>query len=175
LSDSEVRDQILIFVFAGQVTTSLALTFALWLLGRHPDIQRRVRAEAAEVLTGAPTAEDARHLVYTTMVLEEATRLYPPVPFLGRKSSAEADLCGCRVPAGTDVAPSAWVIQRRPDLFENPEVFDPDRFAPERKKDMHKYAWFPFGHGPRLALARLVQELDFATPPGEVRMISGVT
>lgn len=189
LSDSEVRDQILIFLFAGQDTTSIALTFALWLLGRHPDIQQRVRDEADRVLTGrTPTAEDVSALGYTTMVLKEATRLYPPVPYVGRKAVEERQICGYRIPAGADVATSPWVIQRRPDYFEDPESFDPDRFLPECEKAMHKYAWFPFGHGPRgcigqhfamleaaLALARLVQEFEFRTPPGDPQLRVGIT
>ncbi|WP_068274406.1 cytochrome P450 [Aldersonia kunmingensis] len=189
LSDSEVRDQILIFLFAGQDTTSIALTFALWLLGRHPEIQQQVRDEADRVLTGqTPTAEDVRALGYTTMVLKEATRLYPPVPYVARKAVEERELCGYRIPAGSDVATSAWVIHRRPDLFEDPETFDPDRFLPAREKAMHKYAWFPFGHGPRgcigqhfamleaaLALGRLVQEFEFRTPPGDPQLRSGIT
>jgi cytochrome P450 len=189
LSADTVRDQLMIFLFAGQETTSITLMFALRLLGQHPQIQDRVHAEAEAVLDGTPpSAAQAHALRFTLMVLKEATRLFPPAPTLSRRAIAADTICGYDIPAGAEVEPSAWVIHRRPDLWEDPERFDPERFAPEAQRGRHRYAWFPFGNGPRgcvgehfalleasLALAMLVREFRFETPPGEIPLTVRIT
>ena len=188
LTDEEVRDQVMIFLLAGQETTSIALTFALWLLGRHPDIQARVREEADRVLTDSPTAAEIKSLTYAAMVVKEATRLFPPVPFIGRNSAEEDSVCGFALPAGAQIALSPWVIHRRADIFPNPHRFEPERFSADREKSLHRYAWFPFGHGPRgcigqhfamleaaLALAYLVREFELVTPSGIPNLNVGIT
>ncbi|MFD3508723.1 cytochrome P450 [Nocardia sp. NPDC058666] len=188
LSDNEIRDQVKIFLFAGHDTTATALTFALHLLGSAPEAQARVREEADRVLTGSPpTAADIHELTYTTMVLKEATRLYPSAPFLSRRAVRDSDICGYHIPAGADVTISPWVVHHRADLWPDPYRFDPDRFDPDLDKQRHKFAWFPFGHGPRgcigqhfamleaaLTLATLVRDFEFTTPPGEVAVTSDV-
>ena len=189
LTDAEVRDQVLIFLLAGHETTSTALTYALRLLGRHPDAQRRVRAEVAAVIgDGAVTAQHVPALAYTTMVLKETMRLYPSAPLLGRRAVEDDEIRGYRIPAGADVVVAPWVVHRHPDFWDRPQRFDPQRFTPEREKARHRYAWFPFGGGPRgcigqhfsmlesvIALAMLVREFDFVAPPGEPRRTNHIT
>jgi cytochrome P450 len=150
LTDSEVRDQILIFLLAGHETTSTALTFTLHLLGRHPDVQDRVRSEVMSVIGDQPpTAEHVRAMTYTTAALQEALRLYPSAPLIGRRSVADDEICGYHVPAETEVAVVPWVIHRRADLWPDPLRYDPARFVPPVPADRHRYAWMPFGGGPR--------------------------
>jgi cytochrome P450 len=153
LSTQEVRDLLLIFLIAGHETTATALTFAWHLLGRHPDMQRRVQQEVDEVLGGrVPTAEDVPRLGYTTAVVNEALRLYPPASAFGRRSVAADRIGGYRIPPGSVVVLSPWATHRRPDLWPDPERFDPGRFGPAAASGRHRYAWFPFGGGPRACI-----------------------
>jgi cytochrome P450 len=189
LSDAEIRDQVLIFLLAGHETTSTALTYALHLLGRHPEVQRQVRAEVAAIAGDRDlTAQDAATLEYTTMALKETMRLYPSAPFLGRQAVEDDQISGYRIPAGAEVVLAPWITHRHPQFWDQPDRFDPDRFLPEREKARHRYAWFPFGGGPRacigqhfsmlesvIALATLVRDFDFAAPPGEPRRTNHIT
>ena len=189
LADGEVRDQVLVFLLAGHETTSTALTYSLHLLGRHPDVQHRVRAEV-DTIAGdrALTAQDVSALGYTTMVLKEAMRLYPSAPFVGRRAVQDDQIGGYYVPAGADVVLAPWITHRHPTFWEQPERFDPQRFTPEQEKARHRYAWFPFGGGPRacigqrfsmlesvIALAALVRDFQFAAPPSEPARTNHVT
>jgi cytochrome P450 len=161
LDDAEIRDQVLIFLLAGHDTTAIALTFALYLLGRHPDAQRRVRNEVDAVLGDqTPGAEDVDRLPYTTMVLKEAMRLYPPAWGLGRRTVAGDSIDGFEIPPGSDVVVSAWVTHRHPAFWEDPERFDPERFAPEREAERHRHAYFPFGAGPRACIGQYFSMLE---------------
>ena len=152
LSDEEVRDQVLVFLLAGHETTAIALTFALHLLGRHPEVQDAVRAEVREVVgDGRPTAAAAASLPLTTAVLRETMRLYPSVPFFPRLTVADDEVLGHRIRAGTTVVLGPWSIHRHPEVWDDPLTFDPGRFAPdvEAAAHRHRYAWMPFGGGPR--------------------------
>jgi cytochrome P450 len=162
LDDAEIRDQVLIFLLAGHDTTAIALTFALHLLGRHPDAQARVRAEAAALGGRAPGAADVEQLAYTTMVLKEAMRLYPPAWAFGRKNCADDEIGGHRVPAGAEIVVSPWVTHRHPGFWEDPLRFDPERFAPEREADRHRHAYLPFGAGPRACIGQYFSMLEAA-------------
>jgi cytochrome P450 len=124
------------------------------LLSRHPEIARKVRAEADAVLAGgrAPTFEDVTRLSYTRMVLEEVLRLYPPLWMLVRDTMADDAIGGYDVPRGTVIAISPWVVHRLPRLWNNPEGFDPERFTPEAAEQRHKFAHLPFGGGPRTCI-----------------------
>jgi cytochrome P450 len=189
LDDAEIRDQVLIFLLAGHDTTAIALTFALHLLGRHDDAQRRVREEVDEVLGDrTPTAEDVAALPYTTMVLKEAMRLYPPAWGLGRRATTTDRIDGCEIPAGADIAVSSWVTHRHPSFWEEPERFVPERFAPEREADRHRHAYFPFGAGPRacigqyfsileavIALAVIVRHYELASMTDRVPLAPRIT
>jgi cytochrome P450 len=162
LEDSEIRDQVLIFLLAGHDTTAIALTFALHLLGHHPEAQERVRAEAAALDGRTPGAADVEQLAYTTMVLKEAMRLYPPAWGFGRRNSADDEVGGHRVPAGADILVSPWVTHRHPAFWDEPERFDPERFTPAREAERHKHAYFPFGAGPRACIGQYFSMLEAA-------------
>jgi cytochrome P450 len=189
LADPEIRDQVLIFLLAGHETTSTALTYALHLLGRHPQAQQRVREEVtAAVGPRMPAAGDVPALGYTSMVVREALRLYPPVPLIGRRAVAEDEIRGYRIPAGTDVILAPWVIHRHPRFWADPERFDPERFDPAAERIRHRYAWLPFGGGPRgcigqhfsmlettIALAALVRDFTFTAPADRPAYTSQMT
>ncbi|GAA2804188.1 hypothetical protein GCM10010441_31240 [Kitasatospora paracochleata] len=190
LDATELREQVLVFLLAGHETTATSLTFALHLLGLHPKEQERAREEVDRVLAGGrrPTAEDYNALPYTTQVLKEAMRLFPAAPAIGRRSVAETVIGGVTVPAGSDVLVSPYVTHRHPAHWEDPERFDPDRFTPEREAQRHRYAWFPFGGGPRacigqhfsmlesvLGLAALLREFEIEAVDTEVELGQGIT
>jgi cytochrome P450 len=149
----QVRDEALIFLLAGHETTSTAMTFTLHLLGRHAGEQQLVHNELDAVLGGrAPTLDDAPALERTAMAIKEAMRLYPPAYALGRLSVTDNEICGYLIPAGSFVAVSQFATHRHPQFWENPETFDPARFASEREAGRHPYAYFPFGGGPRACI-----------------------
>ena len=157
LDDEEVRSQVLLFMLAGHETTAIALTFALHLLGRHQDVQDGVRDEVREVLgDGSPSAATIAALPLTTAVLKEAMRLYPSAPIMGRLTVAEDDLMGHRVAPGTNVVVVPWTIHRHPEFWQDPLVFDPMRFTGggTRPEPSHRYAWMPFGGGPRACIGQ---------------------
>jgi cytochrome P450 len=148
LGDKAVRDELLVFLLAGHDTTSTTLTYALWALGHHPDMQARVAAEAAAV--GATlTVDDVPRLPYTTQVLHEALRLCPPAPAIGRMAMRDIVVDGFRVPAGTNVIVGVYALHRDPSLWPEPTRFDPERFSPERARARDRWQFVPFGGGPR--------------------------
>lgn len=189
LSDKEVRDQALIFLLAGHETTATSLTFTLHLLGLHPEIQQRVRDEAAQVLGGRlPDTADTRHLAYTTMAVKEAMRLYPAVYAIPRLVVQTDELGGFTIPAGSVAVVGPWVTHRHLEFWEDPERFDPERFTPEEEKARHRYAYFPFGGGPRACIGQyfsmletivmtavVIRAYEFSTPPGPVKLFTGIT
>jgi cytochrome P450 len=189
LDDVEVREQALIFLLAGHETTATSLTFTLHLLGHHPEIQQLVHEEVDRVLGDrAPELEDVRALEYTTMVIKEAMRLYPAAYTIVRVPVSDDHHNGYRIPAGTATMVSPWVTQRHPRLWDAPARFDPERFRPEREKARHRYAYFPFGGGPRacigqyfsmleavIIVARLMQSYHVTTSSDPVRLFTGIT
>ncbi|HVD52659.1 MAG TPA: cytochrome P450 [Propionibacteriaceae bacterium] len=150
MSNQEVRDQVLIFLLAGHETTSTALTFTMHLLGRHPDVQAAVHREITDVLAGhAPRVDDIPRLNLTAMAIKEAMRLYPPAYSFGRVAEHEVTIGGRRIPAGSLILLSPWATQRRPDLWPDPQRFDPARFEPAAERARPRYAYFPFAGGLR--------------------------
>jgi cytochrome P450 len=150
MSDRQVRDEVMGFLIAGHETVSTGLTWTWYFLSTHPAVAHRLRAELAEVLSGrVPTVEDIPQLPYTTMVLEEAMRHYPPIWVMLRNPLEDDEIGGYSIPAGTFVILCPYVTHRHPDFWENAEGFDPERFTPERTTGRHRYAYFPFGGGPR--------------------------
>ncbi|HJL18790.1 MAG TPA: cytochrome P450 [Sandaracinaceae bacterium LLY-WYZ-13_1] len=150
MSESQLRDEVLTLVLAGHETTANALSWTWMLLSRHPDVDRRLEAELDAVLGGrAPTVADLPELVFTDRVVRESMRLYPPVWAFERDALEDDELAGYRVPAGATVGISPFVLHRHPAHWENAEGFDPDRFAPERSGGRSRFAYLPFGAGPR--------------------------
>lgn len=178
----QVRDEALIFLLAGHETTSTALTFTLHLLGCHPNEQRLVHDEIDAVLGDrSPTAADAAALQRTAMAIKEAMRLYPPAYAVGRQTEAEQQIGGYRIPAGSHVVVSQFATHRHPKFWDDAESYEPERFSPEREAARHRFAYFPFGGGPRacigaqfamleatIAIAVLLQRFRVRSEPGRV-------
>ncbi|MFI8965850.1 cytochrome P450 [Streptomyces sp. NPDC053493] len=158
---AELREQVLVFLLAGHETTATSLAFSLHLLARHPEAQKRVHEELDRVLAGrTPTAADLDALPYLTQVLKEAMRLFPAAPAIGRRAVEATEIGGYAIPAGADVIVSPWVTHRHPRYWDDPERFDPDRFTPEAEAARPRYAWFPFGGGPRACIGQHFSMLE---------------
>jgi cytochrome P450 len=146
LSEQEIRDEIATFLVAGHETTAMALTWTLALLSTYPEARQRLEDEVDAVLGDGPA--DPGKLPWTTAVISEAMRLYPPAWTLERTALADDDVCGTPVPAGSMVAVLPYLIHRNPAVWPNPAGFDPGRFRPG-VPERHRYAWLPFGGGKR--------------------------
>ncbi|GAA3748567.1 cytochrome P450 [Salinactinospora qingdaonensis] len=148
-----MRDELVTLLLAGHETTASTLGWTFHLLDRHPHVLERLRSEAIDVLGDRlPTYEDLHRLTYTTTVIQEAMRLYPPVWILPRRAREADEVGGYRVPAGADVLICPYTLHRHPDLWEEPERFDPDRFTADRSAGRQRYAYIPFGAGPRFCV-----------------------
>ncbi|GAA3764749.1 cytochrome P450 [Terriglobus aquaticus] len=154
LSDAQLRDEVITIFLAGYETTANALTWTMYLLTLNPEADRRMHAELREVLgEGAearlPTLNDYTRLRYTTMVLAEGMRLYPPAWAMGRMNTEPIEIGGYRLPPGTHWYLSQYVLQRSPELYPDPLRFEPLRHTEEEKAKRDKFAYFPFGGGSR--------------------------
>lgn len=149
MSDDDICDELVVFMAAGHDTTATTLTYALWQLGRHPELQQRVAEEVARLGDREITPSDVPALPFTTQVLHESLRLCPPGPTGTRLVKRDIDVDGFRVPAGTLVLFAIMAVQRDPRLWDRPLVFDPDRFSPENSKGRDRWQYLPFGGGPR--------------------------
>ncbi|HEX2117587.1 MAG TPA: cytochrome P450 [Acidimicrobiales bacterium] len=161
LSDDDVRDEAIIFLVAGHETTGSALAFTLYLLGRHPEAQERVRAEVRD--HGAPAERyDLDRLPYTVQAVNESMRLYPPAHTVVRRAVEDTELLGYPVEKGRILAVSIWGIHHRPDVWSEPFRYRPDRFESTTARRSTSYTHVPFAGGPRacigehLAMAELV-------------------
>jgi cytochrome P450 len=180
MSDQQLRDEAMTLFLAGHETTALTLSWSWYLLARNPDAARKVQEEVERVIGGrTPTADDWPRLKYTEMVSLEAMRLYPPAYVIGREALTDVDLGGHRLPRGTTVLMSQWVVHRDKRFFADPEQFRPERWGEESIKALPKFAYFPFGGGPRLCIGNtfalmemalllsvLAQRFDFTLKPG---------
>ena len=151
LSDRELRDELVTMIAAGHETTALALSWTFYLLAQHPEVEAQLVTEIETVLAGRlPTFEDLSQLRYTRMVLEESMRLYPPSwSLVGRDAIVEDEIGGYRIPANATVFILPYLIHRDPRFWCNPDTFDPERFSPQRSEGRHRFAYLPFGSGPR--------------------------
>jgi cytochrome P450 len=153
LDESMVRDEAVLFLFGGHETTAVAITFTLTLLGRNPTWQQRVRAEVDDIIGDRlPSYADVVRLANTTRVVQEALRLYPPAYAMARLVSNDEEIGGYGLPAGSIVIVSPWTTHRHPEFWDEPQRFDPERFTPERAAGRHRYAYLPFGAGPRACI-----------------------
>lgn len=188
MDDDQLRDELLTLFLAGHETTALALSYSLWLLARHPELQRRAHDELAEVVGDRrPTAMDSRRLPFLDAVFQESMRLYPPAWLVGRAASEDLVLDDVALPAGTVLLCPQWVVHRDARWFADPLRFDPDRWLAGIERP--KFAFFPFGGGARtcvgnhfarmeavLVLATWLQSLDVApTQTGELDLMPSVT
>lgn len=151
MPDALIRDEALTLFLAGHETTANAVSWCLYLLANHPWVEERLHTELVEVLDGRlPAADDIDRLVYTRQVLSEAMRLYPPAWVIGREALEPFEVGGCRLPAGSVILLSQWVMHRDARFYPLPERFDPQRFSPQAQAARPRYAYFPFGAGPRV-------------------------
>ncbi|VAW42837.1 hypothetical protein MNBD_CHLOROFLEXI01-4556 [hydrothermal vent metagenome] len=153
MSDQQLRDEVMTIMLAGHETTAVSLAWTFYLLSEHPDVRERLENEVDGVLNGRlPTVEDVASLTYTTMVLEESMRLYPPAYAIARFGNAPDEVGGYQIPANSVITLSPYITHRHPDFWPEPERFDPQRFTPKRKAERPRYAYLPFGGGPRLCI-----------------------
>jgi cytochrome P450 len=181
MSDEQLMAECLILFGAGHETTATALSWTWYLLCQHPEIYQKVQLEVDSVLQSrTPTYEDLARLPYCLQVFKEAMRLYPPAYLLSRRALCEVEIDGYQVPKGMVVLFAPYSLHRREEYFPEPEKFDPERFTPEREKQLPRYAYLPFGAGPRicigmyfammeghLLLATLAQRVNFSLVPGQ--------
>lgn len=168
LSDDDISNDLLIFMLAGHDTTATALTYALWALGRHPAVQDRVAAEAAEIGDRELTPEDVPRLGYTLQVLHEALRLCPPAAGVARLAVRDIAVDGYRVEAGSLLAVGIYALHRDPALWEDPLVFNPDRFSPENSKDRDRWQFIPFLGGGRSCIGEHFARLETTLALGTI-------
>jgi cytochrome P450 len=153
MDDRDIADNLLTFMLAGHETTALALTWSLYLLSIHPAVEAEVRHEIAEVAGGGPLSPDhLDRLALTRRVIQEAMRLYPPAPILARTAVEDVPLGEVLIRRGTNVYVPIYALHRHKALWSEPDRFDPDRFLPEAAKARDRYAYLPFGAGPRICI-----------------------
>jgi len=146
----QLRDELMTLIFAGYETTEKALAWSWYLLSQNPAGEDRLYREVARTLAGRPpTFDDLPNLEYTRRVAYEALRLYPPAWIQGREAVEDDEIGGYHIPAGSYVVMNQFGVHRHPDFWENPNDFDPDRFLPEQSRDRPRFAYSPFGGGPR--------------------------
>jgi cytochrome P450 len=181
MSDEQLRDEVLTIFLAGYETVSNALTWTWFLLGQNPVAEAQMHAEIDMVLGGKlPTLDDLPRLKYTEMIFAESMRLYPPAWAMGRQAMVDIEIGPYKLPAGSYLFFSQYIMQRSAEQFPNPLRFDPERFAPEAKAKRPKFAYFPFGGGSRqcigeafawmegiLLLATIAQRWRLRLVPGQ--------
>ncbi len=153
MQDSEIVDNLLTFITAGHETTALGLAWTLHLLSAHREIEQQVRDEIAAVTQGGPLAPShVAQFSFTKAVFQEAMRLYPPAPVITRQVVKPFRLGGLSLGEGTVLYVPIQAVHRHQRLWDEPERFDPRRFLPEAARTRHRYAYLPFGAGPRICI-----------------------
>jgi cytochrome P450 len=189
LSEIEIKANIVTFIGAGHETTANALSWSLYLLSQSPDIRARVEQEVDEACADVDAPPALDRLVFTRAVIDEAIRLYPPVPFMSRAAIGDDRVAGLRIPANSLVMIAPYVLHRHRRLWDEPDSFDPERFMPGRRDAIDRFAYLPFGAGPRvcigasfslqeaaIVLARIVQAVRLDLVPGhDVQPVQRVT
>ena len=182
MTDQQLRDEAMTLFLAGHETTALVLSWTWYLLGQHAEVEQRLAEEVRTVLQGRPpTLEDVPRLPYLEQVVLEVMRLYSPAYLIGREALEDCEIGGYRVPRGTTIFMPQWVVHRDPRFFADPESFRPERWTAAFQKQLPKFAYFPFGGGPRLCigntfamtemvlvLALIAQSYRFTLRPGQV-------
>ncbi|NXS60511.1 CP4V2 protein, partial [Brachypteracias leptosomus] len=163
LSYRDIREEVDTFMFEGHDTTAAAMNWSLYLLGCHPEAQKKVHRELDEVFgnTERPiTMDDLKKLQYLECVVKEALRLFPSVPLFGRVLREDCFIRGYRVPKGTNIVVVTYALHRDPEIFPEPEEFRPERFLPENCKGRHPYAYVPFSAGPRNCIGQRFAQME---------------
>ncbi len=166
MSDRQLRDEVMTLLVAGHETVASALAWTWYLLATHPAAEARLQAEV-DALGGGAAAGPAK-LAYTRMAFEEALRLYPPAWIITRRSLADDEIGPYTIPAGALVVLSPYTVQRDPAFWQEPERYDPERFSAERSTGRPRFAYFPFGGGPRLCIGNAFALLEAQVVLSEV-------
>ncbi len=181
MTERQLRDEVMTIYMAGHETTAVALSWTWYLLGQHPDVDARLADELRGVLGGGlPAVADLPRLKYAEMVVTEAMRLYPPAYGLGRQAAKASEIAGQPIAPGDIVIAPTWVVHRDRRWFDEPEAFRPERWAKDLAQRLPRFAYFPFGGGPRqcignafaqmeaiLILAAIAQRFRLALVPGQ--------
>ena len=181
MTDEQVRDETVTLLLAGHETTANALNWTFMLLSQNPDAEAKLHEELDAVLGGrAPTLADLKQLPYTEMVVKESMRLYPPAYSFGRMAIEDVTIHGYDIPANTDINIFGIIAHRSPKWWDDPMAFRPERFSPENESSIPRYAYLPFGGGPRvcignsfammearLMLATIAQHYTLRLKPGQ--------
>lgn len=155
MTDQEIRDEVVTLLRASHKNTPTALLWVWYLLARHPKVEANLVAELETILGGRlPHFADLPHLRYLDMVIKESMRLYPLYPIVGREAMRDYEIGGYGIPKGAQVMVSAWLMHHDPRYFDEPETFKPERWADNLEKRLPKFAYFPFGGGPRLCVVK---------------------
>jgi cytochrome P450 len=153
MTDRQVRDEVMTLFMAGHETTAVALSWTWYLLALNPEADARLAEELRTVVGDrAPSVLDLPRLKYAEMVISESMRLYPPAYVIGREAVADCEIGGWHVPAGTTLFMVPWVMHRDPRWFYDPEAFRPERWEDGLAERLPRFAYFPFGGGPRLCV-----------------------
>ncbi len=153
MTDQQLRDEAVTLFLAGHETTALNLAHTIYLISKYPEVERTLLAELDGVLDGrSVTQDDLKQLPYADRVLKEGLRLYPPAWTTGRAALEDVELGGHQIPKGAQLLFSQWIVHRDPRYYPNPEAFDPDRWLAPEMKSLPRYAFFPFGGGPRVCI-----------------------
>ena len=151
LTDREIQDEVNTFTFAGHDTTASTISWTLYALAKYPNFQQQVRDEVNTILADRTTIhnEDLPKLAFTSRVIKEALRMFPPIPVVSRELTEALTIDGVTFPVGTEIDISMYNIHHNPDVWENPETFDPDRFLPDNLAKIDPYSFIPFSAGQR--------------------------
>jgi cytochrome P450 len=150
MSDQQLRDETMTIFLAGHETTALALSWLWYLLDKNPAEAQKLYDEIDQVTQGrVPTLDDLQHMPFTRMVMDEALRLYPPAWMIMRENLEDDEVGGYQIPKGYTFMIPVYEIHHDPKLWEEPDAFRPERFSKENAKSHHRFAYFPFGGGPR--------------------------
>ena len=161
MGDEQLRDEVMTIVMAGHETTAIALSWTFYLLGKHPAVEEKLHSELETMLDGRPpTVGDLPRLPYTAAVIKESMRLYPPAWAIGREASEDCEIGGFHVPAKTQLFISQYVVHHDPRFFERPNSFIPERWEENLEKQLPKFAYFPFGGGPRLCIGQSFAKME---------------
>ena len=161
MSDRQLRDEVVTLFMAGHETTANTLAWAWLLLSRHPEVEATLHDELDAVLGDRPpNVDDLPRLSYTNQVINETLRVMPTVWLLGREAVEPVEIGGYRAPIGTTMWMSQWVVHRDPRWFDDPEAFRPDRWADGLARRLPRYAYFPFGGGPRVCIGAQFAQME---------------
>ena len=190
IDETQVRDEVVTLMLAGHETSANALTWTLYLLATHPEVEARLTEDLTAHLNGAPaTAADLPRIPYLKQVVQESMRIYPPVWAYARRSEQEEEFDGYALPANAYVAVVPYALHRHPEFWPDAERFDPDRFQPNRSQASHSYCYLPFAAGPRtcigagmamletqLVLAQIIQRFKVrVVPDHRIETVAKVT